>query len=92
VFSTNFDQFKREVEKDLQSIVSEYEKQVEISKKKIKEIEKLKKEKNEEMQMQAKDQNQKALRKALGKETRSEVIDLVDKNINKVNKVEVGDD
>lgn len=92
MFSTNFDQFKREVEKDLQSIVSEYEKQVEISKKKIKEIEKLKKEKNEEMQMQAKDQNQKALRKALGKETRSEVIDLVDKNINKVNKVEVGDD
>lgn len=92
MFSTNFDQFKREVEKDLQSIVSEYEKQVEISKKKIKEIEKLKKEKNEEMQMQATDQNQKALRKALGKETRSEVIDLVDKNINKVNKVEVGDD
>jgi Skp family chaperone for outer membrane proteins len=92
VFSTNFDQFKREVEKDLQSIVSEYEKQVEISKKKIKEIEKLKKEKNEEMQMQATDQNQKALRKALGKETRSEIIDLVDKNINKVNKVEVGDD
>lgn len=92
MFSTNFDQFKKEVEKDLQSIVSEYEKQVEISKKKIKEIQKLKKEKNEEMQMQATDQNQKALRKALGKETRSEVIDLVDKNINKVNKVEVGDD
>jgi DNA mismatch repair protein MutH len=92
VFSTNFDQFKREVEKDLKSIVSEYEKQVEISKKKIKEIEKLKKEKNEEMQMQAKDQNQKALRKAMGKETKSEVIDLVDKNINKVNKVKVGDD
>lgn len=92
MFSTNFSQFKREVEKDLQSIVSEYEKQVEISKKKIKEIEKLKKEKNEEMQMQATDQNQKALRKALGKETRSEVIDLVDKNINKVNKVKVGDD
>lgn len=92
MFSTNFDQFKKEVEKDLQSIVSEYEKQVEISKKKIKEIQKLKKEKNEEMQMQATDQNQKALRKALGKETRSEVIDLVDKNINKVNKVKVGDD
>ena len=92
MFSTNFSQFKREVEKDIQSIVSEYEKQVEISKSKIKELKELKEEKNEEMQTQAVDGNQKALRKAMGKETKSEIIDVVDKNINKVNKIKVGDD
>ena len=71
--------------------MAEYQKQVEISKKNIKEIEDRKKT-IAATQDQATNENQKALRKVIGKDTKSEAIDLVKKNMQKVQKKEVGDD
>jgi hypothetical protein len=91
VFSVNLQQYKNEVNKDINGILAEYEKQVKISKKKIKEIEASKKT-IAATQDQATNENQKALRKVIGKDTKSEAIDLVKKNMEKIQKIEVGDD
>ncbi len=91
MFSVNLQQYKNEVNKDINGILAEYQKQVEISKKNIKEIEDRKKT-IAATQDQATNENQKALRKVIGKDTKSEAIDLVKKNMQKVQKKEVGDD
>ena len=91
MFSVNLQQYKNEVNKDINGILAEYQKQVEISKKNIKEIEDRKKT-IAATQDQATNENQKALRKVIGKDTKSEAIDLVKKNMQKVQNKEVGDD
>ena len=92
MFDTNLDKYRAEIEKDINSIFLEAEKQVIASKKTLKKIEKDLQSKSRDYSDQSVDENQKALRKVLGKELNSEVIDGVKKNMDKVKRVPIGDD
>lgn len=92
MFDTNLDKYRAEIEKDINSIFLEYEKQVISSKKTMKKVEESLKEKSSKYKDQSVDENQKALRKVLGKDLNSEIIDGVKKNMDKVKEVPIGDD
>jgi len=92
VFETNINRYKAEIEADINAIIKEYEKQVAISRKQILESQNTLNERAEKGPTPSVDENHKALKKALGKDLNSEIIDGVKSNIDKVNKVQVGDD